>query len=1059
MTAFLTKFKLISAVSKEYVFEIQPSDTVGLVKQNLGRIFGATAHNIELISGSLILKDDTQPLRQLIPNNSVVFVHVLTADLALPAPDPRRPTRTLSNPEPQPVLPALIAPPKTARVTRPRGGGSQPPNTTVFPNGVSNVMSDQAWFTEMSGGILPRAYTSPNTIAGISYPTPVTLPAPTSKSQNSSPTSLMVSPRTLTAPNAMSVPPSPTVHLVPPPVSRTNHRRRGPRPMSVASNVTLSLPSSPPPHDSSDDSSSSEERPRAKSPPPRISQPPTYNTNPGTSHRTPRGGLVLSAPESDRIAGLALEDNSGPPSPKTARLRQMTLPANLKSALPAPTLGFGDKLAFNQPSPAHCTCDGFDPLNNVHALGTDRVLTVNIRNDLGLPLLDALTPRGTAGGLVQIVIRGPDHVMYDVPAQSSGTGQYRAKYRTQGRAGVYDINVLVNGQHVSGSPFMELWEVGTSQGTDPSACKVTGLALIGGVAGRDCVFFLQARDSTGNDRTSGGDPFKAILFMKNQSGAAARITDFNNGTYMISYNATRAGSYQLVLSLNNQHVAGSPFQVNIEPAVACGKTSECSGPGTRSVLTNSGIPSEFFVVARDQFQNRITRGGDRIRLKLDNAQAQLLSKVTDNRDGTYLVQYFVNSPFTSVTRVKLVVAINNEAIGLPLAIDVIPPVVKPAPGPNNTVPNLNVTAVKPAAPPRVTPRLPENRVIVRIQSAVRTALARSLFAQLQKTYRLRTKAASELVTSEESYIQYLLKLKEEYLNPLRMAAQRGKPVISLAKIALIFSNIEFIISINTEFLNKMRPRLTQWSATQLVADLVIEVVPSLKYTYTQYVNNYDQALKTLNWCIQKEDAFNHFLSERDMVSTAGRGNAQHKGPQSAGLSLPAYLIMPVQRLPKYELLLSELLRHTAEEHPDRANIELALQQIRETTLFVNENKRNAENLSRLLSLQNQISDCMNLFSPDRVFIREENLKVHNTVETKEKIRRVFLFNDMLLIARHKKSRRALFKFKEAVEFKSVQRIEQQGKPRARVVDTCHSLTREQMRRRSEWSCRRSPCSP
>jgi hypothetical protein len=117
-----------------------------------------------------------------------------------------------------------------------------------------------------------------------------------------------------------------------------------------------------------------------------------------------------------------------------------------------------------------------------------------------------------------------------------------------------------------------------------------------------------------------------------------------------------------------------------------------------------------------------------------------------------------------------------------------------------------------------------------------------------------------------------------------------------------------------------------------------------------------------------------------------------------------------------------------------------------------------ERYSHVLVLIRKLS-TQNLFSPDRVFIREENLKVHNTVETKEKIRRVFLFNDMLLIARHKKSRRALFKFKEAVEFKSVQRIEQQGKPRARVVDTCHSLTREQMRRRSEWSCRRSPCSP
>lgn len=65
-----------------------------------------------------------------------------------------------------------------------------------------------------------------------------------------------------------------------------------------------------------------------------------------------------------------------------------------------------------------------------------------------------------------------------------------------------------------------------------------------------------------------------------------------------------------------------------------------------------------------------------------------------------------------------------------------------------------------------------------------------------------------------------------------------------------------------------------------------------------------------------------------------------------------------------------------------------------------------------------------------MFIREENLKVCNTVETKEKVRRVFLFNDMLLITRHKKSRRALFKFKEAVAFKDVQRIESQGKSRA-----------------------------
>jgi hypothetical protein len=40
--------------------------------------------------------------------------------------------------------------------------------------------------------------------------------------------------------------------------------------------------------------------------------------------------------------------------------------------------------------------------------------------------------------------------------------------------------------------------------------------------------------------------------------------------------------------------------------------------------------------------------------------------------------------------------------------------------------------------------------------------------------------------------------------------------------------------------------------------LIIQA-PSLRHTYTHYVNNYDQALKTMNWCLQKESAFAFFL--------------------------------------------------------------------------------------------------------------------------------------------------------------------------------------------------------
>ncbi len=47
-----------------------------------------------------------------------------------------------------------------------------------------------------------------------------------------------------------------------------------------------------------------------------------------------------------------------------------------------------------------------------------------------------------------------------------------------------------------------------------------------------------------------------------------------------------------------------------------------------------------------------------------------------------------------------------------------------------------------------------------------------------------------------------------------------------------------------------------------------------------------------------------------------------------GLDLRAYLIQPVQRVPRYRLLLIELLKHTRESHPDWADLKAALENVR-----------------------------------------------------------------------------------------------------------------------------------
>jgi hypothetical protein len=59
-------------------------------------------------------------------------------------------------------------------------------------------------------------------------------------------------------------------------------------------------------------------------------------------------------------------------------------------------------------------------------------------------------------------------------------------------------------------------------------------------------------------------------------------------------------------------------------------------------------------------------------------------------------------------------------------------------------------------------------------------------------------------------------------------------------------------------------------------------------------------------------------------------------------SLDSFLIMPVQRIPRYILLLSELKKHTPSDHPDYPKITEAWTSMQEVANYVNEKKRESE---------------------------------------------------------------------------------------------------------------------
>lgn len=68
--------------------------------------------------------------------------------------------------------------------------------------------------------------------------------------------------------------------------------------------------------------------------------------------------------------------------------------------------------------------------------------------------------------------------------------------------------------------------------------------------------------------------------------------------------------------------------------------------------------------------------------------------------------------------------------------------------------------------------------------------------------------------------------------------------------------------------------------------------------------------------------------------------------------------MPVQRIPRYNLLLADLLRHTWEDHLDYANIAQALEVMRKVATHVNSSVNKANNMQMITSIQQSLgNDC------------------------------------------------------------------------------------------------------
>ena len=232
-----------------------------------------------------------------------------------------------------------------------------------------------------------------------------------------------------------------------------------------------------------------------------------------------------------------------------------------------------------------------------------------------------------------------------------------------------------------------------------------------------------------------------------------------------------------------------------------------------------------------------------------------------------------------------------------------------------------------------------------------------------------------------------------YLHPLK--GKDGADILQPSDVAALFGGVELLYNFHMIFLDDLN------KSDGRVARVILKLCDYLKM-YTNYLQNYTQAITTFD-AQRKNKLFQSFLTEARKKTVPSP--ASPSAPPAAVLDLMSYLIMPVQRVPRYELLLRELMRYTPGVHEEREVLEKALTKIQSIAQHINESGRRMEEMQRVMDVQARISgDYGTLLLPHRRLVREgsvQKMKGDKSGGGSGVLgggggRRLFVFNDLII---------------------------------------------------------------
>ncbi|CAL8318445.1 unnamed protein product [Lota lota] len=242
--------------------------------------------------------------------------------------------------------------------------------------------------------------------------------------------------------------------------------------------------------------------------------------------------------------------------------------------------------------------------------------------------------------------------------------------------------------------------------------------------------------------------------------------------------------------------------------------------------------------------------------------------------------------------------------------------------------------------------------------------------------------AQEIMSSEKVFVDVLKLLHIDFRDAVAKATrQNGKPVVEERVLSQILYYLPQLYQLNRDLLRELEDRVAHWADHQRLADIFVQKGPYLKM-YSTYIRQFDNNVALLDEQCRKNPAFAAVVREFEM------------SPRCASLALKHYLLKPVQRIPQYQLLLTDYLKNLPEDSEDYKDTQAALSIVKEVANHANDIMKQGDNFQKLMQIQYSLNGHHEIVQPGRVFLKEGTLMKLSRKEMQPRM--FFLFNDALM---------------------------------------------------------------